>query len=179
MSHASRYARGSEENEPDRTWSKLMHAHIGKMIDYRKSLGEEDPLDPKITGQMMDRFKEILEIGKKEYEDVPANAYYRDGYNLWKRMYEKPDDYTLFLTDKSIPATNNAAERCAREYKRASIASMGYRSREAHINLCDCLTILETDIKRGENLFEKSKEYFAKEKPHVSGTKKPPVTGVC
>lgn len=86
-----------------------MHAHIGKMIDYRKSLGEEDPLDPKITGQMMDRFKEILEIGKKEYEDVPANAYYRDGYNLWKRMYEKPDDYTLFLTDKSIPATNNAA----------------------------------------------------------------------
>lgn len=49
---------------------------------------------------------------------IPANDYYRDGYNLFLRIEKYMQNHLLFLHDLRVPATNNEAERLLRNYKR-------------------------------------------------------------
>ena len=57
----------------------------------------------------IESFKSIVAKAGKEYEYEPPSQYYRDGYNLYKQMEEKPEDYVLFLRDPSVPPTDNIA----------------------------------------------------------------------
>ena len=102
----------------------------------------------------MEQFMDILQTAKEEYENEPPSKYYRDGYNTYKRMEEKPDDYILFLRDPRVPPTNNVAERAARKYKRKAHQVMSFRSQEGSNRFCDGLTITETIKAQGGNLFE-------------------------
>ena len=74
------------DNEPDRAWNKEMHGLIREMIHFRnETLLSCDPDPEKISG-FEERYLKILETARKEYEDIPANVYYKDGYNLFLRM---------------------------------------------------------------------------------------------
>ena len=75
-----RYLKDSMDNEPDRTWNKEMHGLIQE----------------KISG-FEERYLKILETARKEYEDIPANDYYKDGYNLFLRMEKYMQNHLLFL----------------------------------------------------------------------------------
>ena len=160
LDHVSRYLKGSIDNEPNLKWNTSTLSVIQEMRHYRNGLGPEDPLDPEIVAGLEKKLKAALLLGKKEYEDEPPSKYYRDGYNLWKRMYGDMNEYVLFLHDKNVSPSNSVAERAARDYKRASAASMGYRSDKAHELFCDSLSIIKTHTLRGDNLFDYIAEKF-------------------
>ena len=112
-----RYLKGSMDNEPDRTWNKDMHSLVQEMIHFRNGLQPSEEPDPCKVSEFEERYRKILETARKEYEDVPANDYYRDGYNLFLRMEKYMQNHLLLLHDLRVPATNNEAERLLRNYK--------------------------------------------------------------
>ena len=154
LSHISRYLAGSIENEKNLTWNKLMKEWISESVAYWNNIkkGAEQEDNQKDTN-FLNRYDEMVELAKKEYDYEPPNDYYREGYNLYKRMYETREDYVLFLKDKSVSPTNNIAERYARVYKRKNIQAMCFRSKNGVKYFCDGLSVIQTIKNRGENLF--------------------------
>ena len=86
LAHVLRYLKASMENEPDRTWNKKMHALVQEMVHFRNGCRQPHGPDPEIVSGFEKRYCEILETARKEYEDIPVNDYYKDGYNLFLRM---------------------------------------------------------------------------------------------
>lgn len=84
--HVLRYLKDSMANEPGLTWNKEMHALLQEMIHYRNGLGEEDDLDPKKVEDFETRYRAVLKTASDEYEYEPPSNYYKDGYNLFKRL---------------------------------------------------------------------------------------------
>ena len=154
LSHVSRYLVSSIENEKNLTWNKLMKEWISEALAYWNNIkvGAEQEDNQKDI-DFLNRYDEIVELAKKEYDYEPPNGYYREGYNLYKRMYEDREDYVLFLKDKSVSPTNNIAERYARVYKRKNIQAMCFRSKNGVKYFCNGLSVIQTIKNRGENLF--------------------------
>ena len=124
------------DNEPDRAWNKEMHGLIREIIHFRnETLLSCDPDPEKISG-FEERYLKILETARKEYEDIPANVYYKDGYNLFLRMEKYMQNNLLFLHDFKVPATNNEAERLLRNYKRKDVQTVTFRSFESIDYVC-------------------------------------------
>ena len=161
LAHVLRYLKDSMENETDRVWSSQMHSLIREMIHYRNRIPESDSPDPEVVSRYEERYREILSKAKKEYDDVPPGDYYRDGYNLYKRMDEYRENHLLFLHNMKVPATNNEAERLLRKYKRKQAQAVSFRSQSNLDYLCQCMSMLAF-MRRNENsnLFDKVSEIF-------------------
>ena len=175
LAHIGRYDKGSIQNEPDLEWNKMMESVIYGIIKYRMDMKPDEELDPVIVTDLERRFYEALNQGKIDYEENPPSKYYREGYNLWKRMYEDPEAYLLTLHDKRVSPTNNVAERFARKYKRKVKQVMTFRSEEYHSYFCDGLTVLEQLRKEDGslldnviNVFNRSSEDPSMENPDKS-----------
>ena len=152
-----------------------MESVIYGIIKYRMDMKPDEELDPVIVTDLERRFYEALNQGKIDYEENPPSKYYREGYNLWKRMYEDPEAYLLTLYDKRVSPTNNVAERFARKYKRKVKQVMTFRSEEYHSYFCDGLTVLEQLRKEDGslldnviNVFNRSSEDPSMENPDKS-----------
>ncbi len=114
-----------------------------------------------MSEKLISEFTKIAKLGMSEYEYVPPTKYFRDGFNLCKRMKASLEEYTLFLKDPSVPPTNNLAERCARKYKRKAHQMMSFRGDHGDEYFCDALSILETLRLRKLNLFKEISSRFA------------------
>ena len=141
LAHVLRYLKDSIENEPERTWNKEMRSLVQEMIHFRKGIQPPQEPDLKKVSEFEERYQKILETARKEYEDVPASDYYRDGYNLFLRMEKYRKNHLLFLHDSRVPATNNEAERLLRNYKRKQAQAVTFRSFESIDYLCQCMSI--------------------------------------
>ena len=97
---------------------------------------------------------------EEEYENEQLPEWFRDGYNLYKRMAENKEDYLLFLQNPAVEPSNNKAERYARKFKRKAAQMMCFRSQESVNLFCDGLTVLESLKSRNENLFHAAAERF-------------------
>ena len=159
LAHVLRYLKDSMENEADRVWNRQMHSLIQEMIHYRNSLSESERSDPKEVSDFEDRYKKILLKAREEYEYVPPGKYYRDGYNLYRRMDEYMENHLLFLHNLKVPATNNEAERLLRKYKRKQAQAVSFRSQSSIDYLCQCMSMLIM-MRRDENtnLFDRVAE---------------------
>ena len=142
--HILRYLKDAIENEPDRKWAGKMRTLLQEAIHYRNSLGEDDDLDAEKVESFEKRYCEIIEEAKNEYLDVPPGKYYKDGYNLYKRMEKYMHNHLLFLHDKRVPHNNNLSERQARKVKRKIKQAMTYRSFSSLEYYCDGLGVLVT-----------------------------------
>ena len=142
--HILRYLKDAMENEPDRKWAGKMRTLLQEAIHYRNSLGEDDDLDAEKVESFEKRYCEIIEEAKNEYLDVPPGKYYKDGYNLYKRMEKYMHNHLLFLHDKRVPHNNNLSERQARKVKRKIKQAMTYRSFSSLEYYCDGLGVLVT-----------------------------------
>lgn len=162
MQHNIRYLIGSEENEPDRKWNTEMHELIKEMLHYKNRLcGMETTVD--VVSAFEERYDEILVHAEDEYEDIPPGKYYREGYNLYRRLVKYKESELRFLHDKNVPANNSLAERLARIYKRKQKQAIVLRSDENFKNLCNSLSVLNTYRQREEeNLYKKVKEIFSR-----------------
>lgn len=165
--HVRRYAVGSTENEPERTWNKELIRWIDEAFRYWKEVQEGKEEDKEKVDQLLEAYDKIMETARKEYEDVPPSDYYKEGYNLYKRMSENKQDYVLFLTDPSVPPHNNRSENLARKYKRKSAQVMAFRSQKGVDYFCDGLTIIETLKSKGKNLYDTVSSVFDNLKPRL------------
>lgn len=161
LAHVLRGLKDSIQNEPDRTWNKEMHALLREMIHYRNSLGPGAECSPEAVSGFEDRYRGILEKAKEEYEYIPADKYYKKGYNLYVRLGEYMHNHLLFLHDSRIPTTNNEAERLLRSYKRKQQQAVSFRSFESIEYLCQCMSMLVM-MRQEEslNLFDRVSQIF-------------------
>ncbi|NLC42975.1 MAG: transposase [Clostridiales bacterium] len=153
LSHIIRYLKNSIENEPNLTWNKQMLELIREMIHYRNSTPDENP-DPDEVKELVSKYNETLDVARSEYEYEPPSKYYKDGYNLYKRMDEYKDSHLLFLYNFNVPATNNLSERKGRIFKRKQKQVMAFRSFDSLTYLCNSMSIIDLLLNREENLFK-------------------------
>jgi len=159
LGHPSRYLKDSMENEPKLKWHQQMRELIREMIHFRNSLDPKDKrnpdeIDPDKVKWFEAKYDEILALAKWEYEYEPPSKYYKDGYNLYKRMHKYRDNHLLFLHDRSVPTTNNLSERLLRAIKRKQAQMMVFRSFESLEYLCQSMGTIESISARGGNLYE-------------------------
>ena len=161
LAHVLRYLKDSIENESERTWNKQMHSLIREMIHYRNTLPPETNCNQEKIKEFQSRYKEILGRAKEEYEYIPTNEYYKEGYNLYLRMEKYMTNHLLFLQDYRIPTTNNEAERLLRAYKRKQVQAVSFRSQASIDYLCQCMSMLLM-MRRNEkeNVFERVSRTF-------------------
>lgn len=161
LAHVLRYLKDSIENETDRSWSREMRALIQEMIHYRNRLEPGIECDTAKVEEFETRYCEILRKAKEEYEDIPANDYYKDGYNLYIRMEEYMNNHLLFLHDSKVPTTNNISERLLRGYKRKQKQAVSFRSIDSIDYLCQCMSMLVMMRQKEENnLFDRVSQMF-------------------
>ena len=161
LAHVLRYLKDSIENEPDRIWNKEMRSLLQEMIHFRNGIQLPHKPDPKTISGFEKRYQAVLERARREYGDIPANDYYRDGYNLFLRMEKYMRNHLLFLHDFRVPATNNEAERLLRNYKRKQAQAVTFRSFESIDYLCQCMSMLVL-MRREEpaNIFDRVSRIF-------------------
>lgn len=161
LAHVLRYLKDSIENEPDRTWNKKMRSLIQEMIHFRNQIPTSEDADHEQIFRFEQRYEEVLKTARREYEDIPASDYYRDGYNLFLRMEKYKENHLLFLHDLRVPATNNEAERLLRKYKRKQAQAVTFRSFESIDYLCQCMSMLVLmRQKESTNLFDRVSKIF-------------------
>ena len=160
LAHILRYLINSMENEPNLQWNKQMWSLIREMIHYRNSLEPDDDLDSKIVEAFVERYQKILTTAKEEYEYEPPSKYYKEGFNLYKRLDNFKDSHLLFLYDKRVPTTNNIAEKFLRSLKRKSKQVMAFRSFDSLSYLCDCMGMISLLRTKGESLYKNIASIF-------------------
>ena len=162
MSHILRYTIASIENERKKKWNRKLRRWISRAVKHWISYREENAdAWRKMSDRLIKQFLETVSLGMTEYEYVPPNKYFRDGFNLCKRMHESPDEYVLFLRDPIVPPTNNRAERDARKYKRKAHQVMSFRGDHGDEYFCNNLSIIETLKRRNLNLYQEISSRFA------------------
>ena len=138
---------------------------VREMIHFRKSLDPEDgrnpdQIDPDRVKEFEARYDRILETAKEEYEYVPPTNYYKNGFNLYKRLFAFKDNHLLFLRNKNVPWTNNLSERQLRKVKRKARQVMAFRSDEGLMYLCDSLGVIDTLRAQDGNLYDNVTSIF-------------------
>ena len=160
LAHVERYLKDSMENEPTLTWNHQMRELIQRMVHYRKEHANEAFLSPEAITGFEAEYQKILDKAQKEYECNAPTPYYRDGYNLYRRMQEYKAEHLLFLHDMRVPTTNNTAERCLRDYKRKQTFAMTFRSFDSIEELCHSKSVLLGVRKNSPNLYTAVAEIF-------------------
>lgn len=162
MAHVERYVRSSMENEPGLTWNRQLLEWIREAVHFWNSAQQEENPDREKDAGLEARYDAIMKKAQEEYEYEPPGEYFRDGYNLFKRMNEDREDYLLFLRDLSVEPTNNLAERCARKFKRKAAQVMCFRSETGVSYFCDGLSVLQTLKSEGKQICEAVTAIFNK-----------------
>lgn len=155
LTHVLRYLKDSMENEPSLKWNRQMRELLREMIHYMKGLSDDNPdPDPKMVEEFENKYIEILELAKKEYDYEPPNQYYIEGYNLYMRLDKYRDSHLLFLQDIRVPTTNNLCERKGRVFKRKQRQVMAFRSFDSVVYLCNSMSIVDLLSTNEDNLFK-------------------------
>ena len=160
MAHIKRYVMGSIENEKGLTWNVMMKEWIRDALSHWKDVRDGGKESAEKVSGLERRYDEIMEKARGEYEYEPPSEYFKDGYNLYKRMSEEKERYTLFLNDTTVEPYNNLAERCARKFKRKAAQAMCFRSQDGVERFCDGLSITQSIKASGGNLYESVTERF-------------------
>jgi hypothetical protein len=163
--HILRYLLDSIQNEPHLSWNGQMRELIREMIHFRKHLDPEDGRDPdKIAPEKVEefirRYDEILKAAKAEYEYEPPSDYYKDGFNLYKRLDKYKENHLLFLHDRRVPYSNSISERLLRIYKRKEHQVMTFRSFCGLEHFCHAMGAIASLREQGKNLFESTVTIF-------------------
>jgi len=164
LQHVVRYLVGSVQNEPHLTWNSLMLGHVRSMIHWRRSLAPGEPPDPAEVAAMEARYDEILGLAEREYGEHPPSRYYRDGYNLSRRMREYRDAHLLFLRDPQVEPDNSLCERKARVFKRRQHASIAFRSFDNLGYVCDGIAAVDNMRVAGKDVFAETRAIFDRQK---------------
>jgi transposase len=118
------------------------------------------PLKPCLIALIERRYGTVLAEGMAFHQGQPALAKTgrrgrpprRVGHNLLLRLSTRKQDVLRFLTDPSVPFTNNLAEQDGRMMKLRQKISGGFRSEDGAKNFAVIRSVLSTARKQGWNM---------------------------
>ena len=154
LAHILRYLLASMENEPHLTWNIKMRALLQAMIHHLNQLDASEAISLGRAKEFEGMYVELLEEAKKEYEYEPPSPYYKEGFNLYKRLEKYKDNHLLFLYDDNVPPTNNLAERHLRTIKRKMNQVMTWRSFDGLVYFCEMLGVIATWRSENKNIYD-------------------------
>lgn len=158
LAHVLRYLQDSIENEPDLTWNKSMKTFLASVIDETKT--HPNGLSEKRIKELEYSYQCILDKAKQEYQDNPPPVYYPDGHNLYQRMMKYQKEHLYFIHHPEVGYTNNISERDLRKFKRKQHQATAFRSNESVAQLCNCMSIIETNRLYETNIFKVAVDGF-------------------
>ena len=153
LAHVLRYLKDSIANEPRLEWNKMMYNLLREIIHYWKGLRRGAAPDAEKVANFEMRYKETLRIARQEYEYEPPSDYYKEGYNLYRRLDEFTENHLLFLHNSYVTPDNNLSERLLRKIKRKMRQVISWRSFESLSLFCDCMGVIESIRAKDENLY--------------------------
>ena len=159
LAHVLRYLKDSMENEKELKKKKKMHEFLSNMIHEVKQAGRH--ISEQQACIYEDEYTLILEEAMREYKANPPSKYYRDGYNLAKRMLEYKHNHLLFLRHPEVEYTDNLSERLLRVFKRKMKQAVTFRCEKTVEYLCDALGVIETSRAKGINIYEAVRNVYA------------------
>jgi len=106
------------------------------------------------------RYDEILDLAKQEYEYEPPNKYYKEGFNLYRRMAKFKANHLLFLHDRRVSYSNSLSERLLRIFKRKQAQVMAFRSYLGLHYLCQSLGVVASLSAQDKNLYKSVASIF-------------------
>lgn len=173
VAHELRYLRGVDEDEQDVKWAGMLRQLLKDSIDTAKEAiekanksgqAETAKLSQDVINQIRADYESCIQLGFKEYEKIaainPESMKYRDGPNVLKRLERNKESLLYFLTDLTIPWTDNCAEKQIRTIKMHGKQCGGYFSTESVRSYLNCMGVLETERIRGNNRFQKIYDTF-------------------
>jgi transposase len=133
---------------------------------------KETALDPRFIAWLATRYDRIVAQGLAFHEAQPplerpnggngkkprGRTRRRTGHNLLLRLQGRKDDVLRFLTDPSVPFTNNQAEQDLRMMKVRQKISGCFRTAGGAEDFAVLRTVLSTARKQGWRLFEPLQE---------------------
>lgn len=162
LAHIQRYLKDSVDNEQNLTWSSNMRELIREMIHYRNNLEPGSSIEADTVETFEQKYGDILDAARNEYEYEPPTKYYIEGHNLYLRMEKYKKNHLLFLHNMNVPTTNNLAERLLRSFKRKQQQAVSFRSLDSIDYLCKCMSMLLMIRKNTNiNVFEELSNLYA------------------
>ncbi len=157
IAHLLRYLQNSIDNEPEYTWNVKMKRHLQLIIHrYKSGDLQEDEKE-----ELIQTYDKILQIAEDEYAKYPATKYYREGFNLARRLKEYRDETLAFMmSETEMEYENNLSERLLRACKRKSHAVISFRSADSVYAYCDVMSLIKTAEQNNENIYLLLKKGF-------------------
>ncbi len=144
-------------------WARKMQRLL-RVACHATNLARETDvkLKPGLIAVIERRYDAILAEGLAFHEAQPSlgkvgkrgRAPRRVGHNLLMRLLTRKQDVLRFLTDATVPFTNNLAEQDARMMKVQQKVSGGFRSEGGATDFATIRSVLSTARKQGWSLLE-------------------------
>ena len=144
-------------------WARKMQRLLRRACHATKLAREQGvPLNPGLIALIERYYDTILAHGLAFHETQPALAKIgkrgrpprRVGHNLLLRLSGRKSDVLRFLTDPSVPFTNNLAEQDGRMMKVQQKISGGFRSENGAKDFAVIRSVLSTARKQGWNMLQ-------------------------
>jgi transposase len=144
-------------------WARRMQRLLRRACHAMNLAREQDvPLNSGLIALIQRRYNAILAEGIAFHEAQPALAKARRrgrpprrvGHNLLLRLSTRKQDVLRFLTDPSVPFTNNLAEQDGRMMKLRQKISGGFRSEDGAKDFAVIRSVLSTARKQGWNMLQ-------------------------
>jgi transposase len=144
-------------------WACKMQCLLRRACHVTNLARERDmPLKPGLIRLIERRYDAVVAEGLAFHEALPALAKVRRrgrpprrvGHNLLLRLSTRKQDVLRFLTDPSVPFTNNLAEQDGRMMKLRQKISGGFRSEGGAKDFAVIRSVLSTARKQGWNMLQ-------------------------
>ena len=147
-------------------WAKAMAELLTEANKQKKELmeaGRNGMTDDELRA-IRDKYIGILDQGQAEYAEAVNGkknvTYYDEERRLLKRLREYADEHLRFLSDFSVPFSNNGAEHGARHIKGKQKTSGGFRSDKGVDNYGAIASVVASLRKHGMHVFSGIKNAF-------------------
>jgi hypothetical protein len=138
------------------SWCKGLKEMIQKAEHDRKLLMEKGytSFDDEYIQEFNRRLDELLEKAEEEYQTSSNRYFETDERRLIARLKKYRENYFMWLSDFTLPTTNNLSERSLRFAKTKQKVSGQFVSQEYSEYFADIRTYIETCYRNGINWFK-------------------------
>jgi transposase len=171
--HGLRYLKAVTEIM-SHTWAKAMAGLLTDANERKKELidaGASGMEDTELAG-IRRKYTDILRQGWLEYEAAIAGkkniTYYNEERRLLNRLEDYIDEHLRFLSDFTVPFSNNGAEHGAYHLKRKHKTAGGFRSDGGVDNYAAVASVIATLRKQRTPIFPAIRNTFRGAPPRFS-----------
>ena len=140
-------------NDSGHSWAGELKELISGMIHKRNELAEKGvkSFSDAETNEFEEKLVQLTARGRTECQADKGRYFYTDEKALLNRIYEYQENYFMWMSDFSLPVTNNLSERSLRMTKTKLKVSGQFEKEETTKEFALVRTYLETCRRNGKN----------------------------